>query len=172
MQEAVENRRGQHLIVEDVAPIAEALVAGDDETRTFVAAHQSPEEQARFLPREWQRPERVENQQARVDQLLERPLEPMLVPRPHEPRHQRLNGEQEHREAGLDRFDAQRDAEMCLAHPGRAQEHDVLGALEKAQARQFADDRAVDRRLEGDVDLVDGLDPGKRACLSRRSTPC
>lgn len=36
MQEPIENGRGQHLIVEDLTPIDEALVRGDDRACLFV----------------------------------------------------------------------------------------------------------------------------------------
>ncbi len=39
MEQAVEDRRGQDLVVEDLAPIREALVAGHDQAGPLVAAH-------------------------------------------------------------------------------------------------------------------------------------
>ena len=40
---------GEDLVVEDLAPVDEALVARDDQTRPLVAADQEGEEQAGFL---------------------------------------------------------------------------------------------------------------------------
>jgi hypothetical protein len=36
MEQAVEDRRGQDLVVEDLTPVQEALVAGEDEARPLV----------------------------------------------------------------------------------------------------------------------------------------
>ena len=51
MEESIENRGGEDLIVEDLAPVDEALVAGDDQTAAFVAAHEQPKEETGFFPR-------------------------------------------------------------------------------------------------------------------------
>jgi hypothetical protein len=51
MQQPIQDRRGQDLIVEDLAPVREALVAGDNQAPTLGGADQQPEEQA-GLPRE------------------------------------------------------------------------------------------------------------------------
>ena len=56
MQEPIQDRRGQDLIIEELAPVREALVAGHDQTPTLVAADQQPEEQAGLLSRERQIP--------------------------------------------------------------------------------------------------------------------
>jgi hypothetical protein len=36
VQQAIQNRRGQDVIVEDLPPVREALVADDDQTATFI----------------------------------------------------------------------------------------------------------------------------------------
>ncbi len=50
---------------------------------------------------------------------------------------------------------------MRLAHARRAEQHDVLGALDEAQAGELAELLAVDRRLKVEVELVQALDPGQ-----------
>ena len=49
MKQPIEDRRGEDLVVEDLAPVDEALVAGDDEAGSFVAPDEQAEEQAGFL---------------------------------------------------------------------------------------------------------------------------
>jgi hypothetical protein len=61
--------------------------------------------------------------------------------------------------AGLDRLDPERDRQMGLADPGRAEQDDVLGALDETQAGELAHLPAVDRRLELEVELIERLDP-------------
>ena len=38
MQQTVQDRRGQHLVTEDLAPVDEALVGGQDEAGLLIAA--------------------------------------------------------------------------------------------------------------------------------------
>ena len=68
--------------------------------------------------------------------------------------HQALEGEEEDRVAGLDGLDAEGDGEVRLAHAGRPEQHDVLGALDEAEAGELADLLAVDRGLEVEVELI------------------
>jgi hypothetical protein len=50
MEQAIQDGGGQDLIVEDLPPVDEALVAGDDEAGPLVAADQEPEKEAGLLP--------------------------------------------------------------------------------------------------------------------------
>jgi hypothetical protein len=79
MQEPVENRRGEDLVVEDFAPVGKALVAGDNEAAALVPPDQEPEEETGFLAREREVAELVEDQQPRIRELLERAIQPVLV---------------------------------------------------------------------------------------------
>lgn len=47
---------------------------------------------------------------------------------------------------------------MCLAHPRCAEEHHILRAIEEAQALEALDLLALDGGLEGEVEVVEGLD--------------
>jgi hypothetical protein len=44
MQELIQDRRGQDLIIEDLAPVHEALVAGHNQTSTLIASYKQSEE--------------------------------------------------------------------------------------------------------------------------------
>jgi len=48
MQETVEDCSGQDRIIESLAPIEKALVAGDDQAGALVASNHQTEEQAGF----------------------------------------------------------------------------------------------------------------------------
>lgn len=48
--EPIQDRRGQARIVENVAPVGEAIIVGHAQTAALVAAHERPKEQAGLLP--------------------------------------------------------------------------------------------------------------------------
>jgi hypothetical protein len=52
-------------------------------------------------------------------------------------------------------------ARWVLAHPGRAKQDDVLGALDETEAGQLPQLLAIDRGLEVEIELVQRLDPGQ-----------
>ena len=119
MEQPVEDGGGEDLVVEDLAPVDEALVARHDEAGSLVAADQEPEEQAGLLAGERQVTEFVEDEHPRVSQLLEDPLEAVLVAGADETSHQALERQKQDGMAGLDRFDAQADRQVSLADAGR-----------------------------------------------------
>lgn len=63
--------------------------------------------------------------------------------------------------AGLDGPDPEGDGEVGLAHAGRTEQDDVLGALDEAQAGELAHLLAIDRGLKVEIELVQALDPGQ-----------
>ena len=97
MQEPIQDRRGQDWIIEDLTPVREALVAGHNQTPTFIAADQQAEEQTGLLPREWQISQLIENQETGIRQLLQHALQPILLPGAAQPTHQRLPRQKQHR---------------------------------------------------------------------------
>jgi len=48
-----------------------------------------------------------------------------------------------------------------FSHPGRPQKDDVLSVRDKPALRELSDPFLVDRRLEGEVERLEGLDVGK-----------
>lgn len=71
IKQAVEDRAGDHGIAEDLAPGAEALVAGDDDRTTLVAARDQLEEEISAVAIHRQVADLVANQQLRLGQQLE-----------------------------------------------------------------------------------------------------
>ena len=128
-------------------------------------ADQEPKEEARFFARERQVAQFGEDQELGVRELLEAALQTILVAGTHQTPHEGFEREEEDRVAGLHRLDAQGDGDVCLAHPGRAEQDDVLVALDEAQTGELADLLAIDRRLVVKVKLIEGLDPGQAGLL-------
>ena len=64
--------------------------------------------------------------------------------------------------AGLGGRDRQADRQMRLAHPRRAEQDNVLAAVEESQLVQALDLLALDARLEGEIKLRQRLD-GRQA---------
>ncbi len=63
VDEPVDQRGGDHGVAEDLAPLLEAAVAGDDDRAGFVAAGDQCEEQVGGLPFEWQVADLVDDQE-------------------------------------------------------------------------------------------------------------
>jgi hypothetical protein len=79
MEETVQDGGGQDLVVEDLPPVQEALVAGDDEAGPFVPADEEAEEEAGLLPAQGQIPDLVQDQHLGVGELLEDLVQAVLV---------------------------------------------------------------------------------------------
>ena len=81
----------------------------------------------------------------------------------------------EHQETGLDRFDSDGLSQMAFSHPGRADKERVALLSDKVTGGQFVDPRAIDGRIESEVEVVQRADlaevggflaPGDCALLS------
>ncbi len=79
MQQPIQDGRGQDMVVEDLAPIQETLVAGDDQAGPLVAPHHQAEEQAGFLAGERQVADLVDDQHFGISQLLQAALQAVFV---------------------------------------------------------------------------------------------
>ena len=80
VQEPVQNRGGQDRIAEDLAPVDEALVAGQDDGGAFVASCHQPEEQAALVPGQGQISDFIEDKRLRIGQLLQLPIQAVFLP--------------------------------------------------------------------------------------------
>ena len=92
---------------------------------------------------------------------MERALEPVFMAGADQPGHQRFQGEEAHRVAGLHGLDPEGDGQVGLPHAGWAEQDDIVRALHEAEARQLAEHLAIDRRLEVEVELLEALQPGE-----------
>jgi len=75
--------------------------------------------------------------------------------------HQLVEAEILHREALLDRSDAQTHAQMRLAHPWRPLDQNRLGRAHPPTGGQRVNPRALDGRLKGKVEVLQRL-PGRQ----------
>ena len=139
MKQPIEDSRCQNLIVEDLPPVNEALVGGDDRGGLLVAPGQQPKEQTGFIPAHGKVAHLVDDQQLGIAKLLKLPLHPVLRPCPGQTGDQRLQAQEEHRMTRLDGFDPQGYGQVGLAHTRRPQHDNVLAAIHKAQAAELPD---------------------------------
>jgi hypothetical protein len=61
---------------------------------------------------------------------------------------------------------------MRLPRPWRAEQDDVVFGGEEVELAEVEDERLLHRALEAEVELLQRLAGGKRACLIRASPPC
>ena len=61
--------------------------------------------------------------------------------------------------------DPERDREVGLAGAGRAEHHYVLARVQEVELAEVLDDLALDRALEGEVELLQGLAGAKTSGL-------
>src|SRR3954452_15846079 len=73
VQQPVEDRGGEHVVAEDLAPFGEALVAGDDRAAAFVAAADQLEDHVRLGARERQVADLVDDKDPPAPAAAKRP---------------------------------------------------------------------------------------------------
>jgi hypothetical protein len=161
VQEPVEDRGREHLVAgQQFGPVAHALVRGDQDRATPVAVGHEPEEQAGLLAVHRLEAELIDHQQGSREVLApaqlrgrERGVAAQLV-------QQLVEAEVLHRETLLDRLHAKPDGEMGLADPGRTLDQHRLGPAHPGAGGERFDARALDRRLEGEIEVGECL-PGR-----------
>ena len=116
VQHAIQDSRSDHAITEDLAPGAEALIAGEDQRSLLVAARDELEEEVRTDPIDGQVADLIDNQQPRYGVVLELLLEPTLPQCAREDRDHVRRGGEEDAVASLDGLQPQSDGQMGFAH--------------------------------------------------------
>src|SRR6266487_596848 len=122
MQNAVEDRRRDDAISEDVAPAAERLVAGEDEWSLLVTPADQLEEQVGATLVDGQVSDLVDNQEPWHGVELELLLEPALGERLGQRTDHAGGGREQHPVAGLDGLQAEPDGEVGFADAGRPEQ--------------------------------------------------
>jgi hypothetical protein len=79
MQEAIENRGGDHLIAKDLPPVPKALVAGQEDRAFFIPAADELKEEIGALPVDRDLADRVDDEQFRDAVGFELLLQPVFV---------------------------------------------------------------------------------------------
>ena len=153
VEQAVEQCGGHDLVAEDATPLLEALVGGEHSRGVPVAPVDELEEQDRAALGHRQVADLVHDEQRRVGQRLESAVEPArgfgLL--------QGVHQVGQRAEVDLASALGSSDRQVRLSHAGRAEEDDVLLALQKAQFVERVDLLALDRGLEGEVEAPERL---------------
>ena len=70
-------------------------------------------------------------------------------------------------------YQAQGGGQMGLAHAGRAEEHHILPAFQKAHGSQLIDLALVDGGLEREIEVVQGFREPRKICVkeNKRHSP-
>src|SRR5579863_3184523 len=118
MQEAVEQRGGDDGIAEDVSPLGEAAVRGEDHGALFVASVDELEEEI-AAGNDWEVADLVDNEQDEAAEESDSLAQSALSFGPGERGDDLGEGAEVDAAAGLHRLDAEPQAEVGLAGAGR-----------------------------------------------------
>jgi len=161
VKDPIQDGRGDHRVAEDLVPLAEAAVRGQDQGPLLVAPRDELEEQMSPVTVNGDVADLVDDQELGLAEELEPLLDAVLGIGPG----QRGNERHGLGEAGPvalgDGLDAQGHGQMGFAHPGRPQQDDVLPVGDVAAACQLFDLLLVDGGLEAEVEALQGLDEGE-----------
>src|SRR5262249_9160737 len=158
VEDAIEDRRGDDPIAEDLAPAPEALVAGQNHRAALVPAADELEEQVGALPIDGQIADLVDDEQAGHRVELEFVVEPPLPEGPGQRTDERGGRGEQHAVAVFDGLEAEPDREMRLAHAGRPEDDQVLAMLDEVAGTERLDLLLVDRRLVAEIEALQALD--------------
>ena len=164
VQEPVEDGGGHHRVSEHRVPLADAAVRGDQHRPPLVAPRDQLEEQMRGVGLERQLAELIDDQKLGLGeqhQPLRQPAFGMALGDLGD------KGDGRHKQGGIageDRLATERDGKMRLAHPGRAQQQQVVAMGDPAAGGEIADLPRVDRRLARRL--------GSQKCSPEREALC
>src|SRR5229473_5419793 len=157
VQQTIENRAGDHVVLKDRSPLAVALVGGQNHRAPLVAFADQLEQAGGRLPVQTAVADFIEDQETALAQMGHLPAHAILRLRLYQAVEQIRQTDEVNTEAVTNGFHAQRDRQVSLTNPGRPQKHGVLVALQKTQTRQFADLLLVDRGGEFEIELLQPL---------------
>jgi hypothetical protein len=133
VDEPIDQGRRHDLIAEDLAPVLEAFVAGQDRRRMFIASGEELEEEHRPGPRDGEIADLVDDHQAREHEGAEAVREPAAALGLFKRVEQIGECREVDAPAMFRRRDGETEREVGLPDAGRAEEDDILFALEEAQ---------------------------------------
>ena len=165
MGETVEQRPGQALGAEGLAPFVEREVGGDERGAPLVALRDQLEQKLGAGLAQRHEAQLVDDQQFAGDHLLLEPQEAVLVAGFHQLVHERGGRGEAGREAPLAGGQSEPQGDMGLARAGRAEGNDVLAPLDPLAARQLQHLRLVQRGDGLEVEAVEALGDRELRCL-------
>src|SRR5437867_4631126 len=157
MEEAIEGGPGEERVVEKRRPLLERAVRGDDEGAALVALADDLVEVHRLLALEGTEAEIVDDQQVRAREAGETAVEGGVRPRRAELGEELVRRGVEDAVAGDAGAVAERLGEVALPDAGLTDEADVLPARDEGAGGELQDLGLRDRRVEGEVEVLDGL---------------
>ena len=158
VQQPIQNRRGDHPVPEDVPPVGEALVGGEDDRPPFIPSTDELEEQVRPLPIDGQIPNLIHDEQARDRVELELLLQPILGEGLTKGGHHRSRRGEEDPVAVVDRLEPESHRQVRLAHPGWTKQHEILSQLDEPTGGEGLELLLIQRGLSAPVEGLEGLD--------------
>ena len=138
---------GRHAFsLEDLAPVAERKVAGDQQTATFVPIGEYLEQKLGPGPTERQITQLVDDQKVEFVQTLQHPIQSELFLSLFKLSHKRGRSEKLRPQSVSTGTKPQRNREMCFPRSRLAQQADVTSCGNPFAARKLQDLLLVDRR--------------------------
>jgi len=161
VKDPVQDGRGDHRIAEDLVPLAEAAVRGQDQGPLLVTPRDELEKQMGAVAVDGDVADLVDDQELGLAVELEPLLDAVLGIGPSQGSNERHGLGEAGPVALGDGLDPQGDGQVGLSHPGRSQQDDVLPVGDVAAGCQLFDLLLVDGGLEGGVEALQGLDEGE-----------
>lgn len=168
-QSIKQSRRERGVVGEGTGPLRKRQVAGENHAAVLVALRHDVEEQRRLFATEGQVADLVDDEQTRSDDgSIEVFLQPSLALRGGELQHEVRRRDEACLDPGHHRSVRECHGDVTLADPARAEQHDVLGALDEGECGQFLDLRPRSTTGEGEVELLKRFDDGQGCELQQR----
>ena len=161
MSEPVEQGGGELFVSEDLHPLGECEVGGDDGGSAFVAIGQQIEEQLPAGAVKRHESELVHDQESGALDPAMKPAELECVSGLEEVPHQIGCADKQHPVSAAGGLDAERDGEVGLAGADGPGDDHVIGSGQELAACQLRDRGTRDTRQRIPVDLIQGLDVRK-----------
>ena len=136
MQKAVEERGGDDEVAEDVSPLGEAAVRGEDHGAPLITGVDELEEQIAAARNDREVADFVDNEQGEAAEVSDSLAQSALAFGPGERGDDVGEGAEVDAAASFHRLDAERQAEMGLAGAGWTDQVDGLGAIDELGIRR------------------------------------
>src|SRR5690606_7455655 len=161
VEEPVQERGGEDGVGEDLAPLAVALVAGEEDRLSgLVALAHGLEEEGGVGTGEGQVADLVEDEEVGAGDDPEQQVEAVLLARDARARDELVQREEVGAVAALDRLERQGGGEVRLADARGSEEEHVLALVEEAQRGEFLDHVPGHRGLSVEVEALERLGGG------------
>jgi len=156
VQQAVDGGAGEQLVLEERAPLVDRPIRSDDQGAALIPLADHFVEVERFVVDQGAQPEVVDDQQIGGGEAQQLAVVGLIGAGHAELGEHIVGGDVEDLVAHAAGAVTERLADMRLADAGRADQQDVLVALDEVAGREVDDLRARDLRVEGEVEGLKG----------------